>query len=273
MASAISNTSSSNLWSTLRTSAQAANKQRPDLSRARSTTSEQVNAEIKKSSGVDIDAAARTVDSDGDGRFTTAELAHAEAKNLAKVAANFDANGDSKVTKAEVTSSLDKANKDRDTDGDGQASKAENAAFAAKVAEQLDSQYTGMRLKGFSREEVNSQISTINMVGRTASVVHGEGVYEYKTADKDGDGRLNATEASNAIADKSGLSDDVNRVKEYEKAESEKKAEREDQAEEKNQANTSQEQSDVTVARQMVVAEAYHSVYAGGRNGQLSVSA
>jgi hypothetical protein len=267
---------------------QMAGKQRPDLKSPNSVTSTQAKSAINSATGVDVDAAAKNVDTDRDGRFTTSELASAESKNLSKLAEKLDTDGDSKVTKAEVTAKLDQANKERDSDGNDKVGKAENGAYAAKVAEQLDSQYTGMRLKGFSREDVSSQLSSVDAVGRSSSVIYGDGAYAYSKADKDGDGRVNTTEGEDYVANKTGLSDDVKQVKAREKSERAEKAEQDEKTEktddtatsdktaragQEKETDTAYTPSDATVARQLLMVQAYSATNAHENSGRLTVSA
>ena len=289
MSHSIGSASSSNFMSSLHT--QMANRQRPDLRKAANATPTQAKSEIKNTSGVDVDAAARKVDTDGDRRLTTSELAAAASKQLTTAVAKLDTNGDGKVTRAEVRSKLEQANKDRDTNGDGKVSQQENGAAAARLAEQLDSQYSGMRLKGLSREEVNSQLNSVNTVGSRAAVMNGVGAYEYSQADTDGNGRISQTEGEDYLANRTGLADDVKRVKaraKTEKTEQDSKAGKSgnadgtsqtgqasqtDQNRQEKRTDTSYQLSDYAVARQMVVAQAYSAGYGTGRSGQLDVSA
>lgn len=109
-----------------------------------------------------------------------------------------------------------------DTDSDGKVTKDEFSNSISQLAQQLDEQYQSMRMQqgmagmmggmppppandtGFTKDELTSQLDEIGSTDSARSTLISSIVENFDTADTDGDGKVNASEAM-AYAQSAGI--------------------------------------------------------------------
>lgn len=107
--------------------------------------------------------------------------------------------------------SVDDVFKQLDSDGDGKVTKDEMSSSLQKIADQLDSQFDQMRMKGggmpppppaggkndtgFSKDELKSQLSAAGSSDSTQSDLISKIVNNFEAADTDSDGKVSFKEA------------------------------------------------------------------------------
>lgn len=95
-----------------------------------------------------------------------------------------------------------------DSDSDGKVTESEMSSALQKLAEELDNQFSQMRMQGgmppppppsgdegFTQEELSSQLEEIGSTDSQRSELISSIVNNFEAADSDGDGKVSATEA------------------------------------------------------------------------------